>query len=65
MAGLVIRLAPLPTLRRARLATSADRDAWAYSWRSRSREVVTLRPPCSTVLIPYFSMSKSLTKRAK
>ncbi len=50
--GLVTRAAPLPTLRRSNLSTSADREAWAYSCRLRSRVVVTLSPPRLTKSSP-------------
>ncbi len=61
VAGLVTRAAALLTRYLARGSISAEREASAACWRSRSKEVVTRRPPRSTSCCPYFSVSKSLT----
>ena len=63
--GLVTRAAPLLIFSRPSFLISADNEAWAYSWRARSREVVTRKPPRLTKSSPYLSTRKSLTQRAK
>lgn len=63
--GLVTRAAPLPTLRCWRLSIWAEREAWAACWRSRSRLVVTLKPPRLTLSSPCCSTRRSLIQRTK